>query len=100
MRTSTLYTMGMALDRSAENGYSVDVLVDGQWLAGRVAASDGTGVVVEDDAGGHTVVRTDRISAVRVHAQSPYEPLPAGDEDEWVPEGTPRAMPGPRTPGS
>jgi len=72
MSSSMLYTMGMALDRAAENGFSVAVLIDGAWLEGLVAAHDGVGVVLESHDGGHAVVKTDRIAAVKVTAESPY----------------------------
>jgi hypothetical protein len=72
MSSSMLYTMGMALDRAAENGFTVSVLIEGAWLDGQVAAHDGVGVVLESDDGQHAVVRTERIAAVRVTAESPY----------------------------
>ncbi|HET6560976.1 MAG TPA: hypothetical protein VFG72_03815 [Marmoricola sp.] len=97
--SSMLYTMGMALDRAAENGFSVRLLVEGAWLEGHVAGNDGVGVVLENTQGMHSVVRTERISAVQVTAESPYRtPLNRGsssaafdDEDDLV-----RPMPGPR----
>jgi hypothetical protein len=73
--SSMLYTMGMALDRAAENGYDVTLLVEGTWLSGRIAANDGTGVVVEGFEGEHCVIRTERISAVKVLAASPYQSI-------------------------
>ncbi len=99
--SSMLYTMGMALDRAAENGCSVRLLVEGCWLDGHVAGNDGVGVVLENAQGMHSVVRTERISAVQVSAESPYRtPLDRGSahttgfeaEDEPA-----RPMPGPRT---
>jgi hypothetical protein len=70
--SSMLYTMGMALDRAAENGFAVRLLVEGCWLDGHVAGNDGVGVVLENAQGMHSVVRTERISAVQVTAESPY----------------------------
>jgi hypothetical protein len=99
--SSMLYTMGMALDRAAENGFSVRLLVEGCWLDGHVAGNDGVGVVLENAQGMHSVVRTERISAVQVSAESPYRtPLDRGsshaatftDEDDLA-----RPMPGPRS---
>ena len=74
--SSMLYTMGMALDRAADNGFSVSLLVEGQWVEGRVGANDGTGVVLQSPDGHHCVVRTERISVVRIHAASPQEASP------------------------
>jgi hypothetical protein len=74
--SSMLYTIGMALDRAADNGFSVSLLVEGHWVEGRVGANDGTGVVLQSADGHHCVVRTERISVVRIHADSPYEASP------------------------
>ena len=87
--TSMLYTMGMALGRAQENGYSVRVLVDGSWLEGSIAAYDGTGLVLESPSGQHSVVKSERIAAVTVSAESPYRaPIESSD--------TAHPMPGPR----
>ena len=87
--TSMLYTMGMALGRAQENGYSVRVLVDGSWLEGSIAAYDGTGLVLESPSGQHSVVKSERIAAVTVSAESPYRaPIEASDMAH--------PMPGPR----
>jgi hypothetical protein len=72
LMSSMLYTIGTALSRAADSGLTVSVLVEGSWLEGQVAASDGTGVVLESADGAHSVVRTERISAVTVHAASPF----------------------------
>ncbi len=71
MTSSMLYTMGLALDRAHQSGFGVSLLVEGVWLEGQVAANDGTGVVLETHDG-HAVVRIERISVVKVHAESPY----------------------------
>ena len=84
--SSMLYTMGMAISRAADLGYDVSVLIDGQWLEGRVAAHDGTGLVLEQDGGSHSVVRMERVCAVTIHAESPYRQEISGA----------RPMPGPR----
>lgn len=68
---SMLYTMGTALNRAAEHGFLVRVLVDGAWMEGQVAATDGVGVVLESSQGQHAVVRTERISAVQIDSESP-----------------------------
>ena len=63
--TSMMYTMGMALDRAAESGVGVSILVEGAWVDGHIAAVDGMGVVLESTDGDHTVIRVDRIAAVQ-----------------------------------
>jgi len=97
--SSMLYTMGMALDRAHENGFDVQLLVEGQWVEGQVAANDGVGVVVECGDGMHCVVKADRISAVRVLAESPYRvPITngAGSARRANGFGAAMPMPGPR----
>jgi len=77
MSDSVLYTIGTALNRAHDNGVLVQVLVEGQWLEGRVAAVDGHGVVLKSDDVEHVVVRMSSVSAVRVFAESPNrQPLP------------------------
>jgi hypothetical protein len=89
--TSMLYTMGTALSRAAENGLTVSLLVEGCWIEGQVAANDGMGVVLESADGQHSVVRTERVSVVKVHSESPYRaPITGGFGHEEV-----RPMPGP-----
>jgi len=68
---SVLYTIGTALNRARDNGLAVQVLVEGQWLIGRVAAVDGHGVVLQSEDDEHSVVRTGAISAVRVCGAAP-----------------------------
>ena len=88
--SSMLYTMGMAINRASDLGYEVDVLVDGQWLTGHVAANDGVGLVMEHDDGQHSVVRVERIAVVKIKAESPYRQEISGA----------RPMPGPRAAAS
>ena len=76
MNSSMLYTMGLALTRAADLGYAVSVLVEGQWLHGQVAAHDGTGLVLEQTDGTHSVVRVERVAAVNVHSASPFTGTP------------------------
>jgi sRNA-binding regulator protein Hfq len=68
---SVLYTIGTALNRACDNGVAVQILVEGQWLTGRVAAVDGHGVVLQSEEAEHSVIRTASISAVRVFAAAP-----------------------------
>jgi hypothetical protein len=87
MSDSTIYTIGTALNRAHDNDVAVQILVEGQWLTGNVAAVDGHGVVLSCDELEHAVVRMDSVAAVRVFTAAPgLTPLPAG--------ATP--MPGPR----
>jgi sRNA-binding regulator protein Hfq len=77
MSDSILYTIGTALNRAHDNGVRVSVLVEGQWLDGRVSAVDGHGVVLRSDDYEHAVVRMSSVSAVRVFAETPDRaPLP------------------------
>jgi sRNA-binding regulator protein Hfq len=79
MSDSVLYTIGTALNRAHDNGVQVQVLVEGQWLEGRVAAVDGHGVVLKSDDIEHAVVRMSSVAAVRVFADAPHRaPLPGG----------------------
>ena len=95
MQTSMLYTMGMALDRAAEHGHPVRLLVEGAWLEGRIAAVDSLGVVLETDAGHHSVVRLERVAAVSVASESPLRaPITRTPYRE---ETVVRPMPGART---
>ena len=71
METSTIYSMGTALDRARANGLAVEVLVSGVWLSGRVVASDGHGVVLETADHEHAVARLESVLAVRVHHDVP-----------------------------
>jgi sRNA-binding regulator protein Hfq len=68
---SVLYTIGTALSRASDSGVAVQILVEGQWLTGRVAAVDGHGVVLQSEDEEHSVVRTGAISAVRVFSPAP-----------------------------
>lgn len=66
MTGSTLYTMGTALNLARANGATVEVLVEGHWLSGRVASIDSHGVVLTTDGMGHSIVRVDKITAVNL----------------------------------
>jgi hypothetical protein len=92
--SSMLYTMGTALDRAADSGVPVSILVDGAWVEGQVAAVDSMGVVLENHEGNHAVVRVDRIAAVKVHTESPFR---ASLSARQPVESVPGTVPGPRT---
>ncbi len=88
---SMLYTIGMAVDRAAEAGYTVGLLIGGQWVEGLVAANDGVGIVLECLDGGHVVAKIEHVAAVRVMSESPYRaPIEGRDGFDAVP------MPGPQ----
>lgn len=104
---SMQYTIGTAIERALQDGYPVGLLVEGQWIEGTVAASDGVGVVLENDDQEHSIVRLDRIAAVRVESASPMRRIPAhatagagagSGFEERSPDGA-MPMPGPRQPG-
>ena len=83
---SVLYTIGTALNRARDNDVPVSVLVEGQWLTGRIAAVDGHGVVLQSDESEHSVIRMGSVSAVRIFAEGPRNASIASG-------GVPRAMP-------
>jgi len=68
---SVLYTIGTALNRAHDNHVAVQILVEGQWLTGHIAAVDGHGVVLHSDDSEHAVIRMGSVSAVRVFAAAP-----------------------------
>ena len=83
-----IYTIGTALNRALDNDIPVQLLVEGEWLSGRVLAVDGFGVVLHCDDLEHAVVRMESIAAVRVLSPAPGRaPITAGAT----------AMPGPRS---
>jgi len=71
--TSTVYTIGTALNRAHDNRMPVALLVEGQWMHGHVVAVDGHGLVLDRDGLDHCVVKLDRVSAVRVMAAAPVD---------------------------
>jgi hypothetical protein len=71
MESSTIYTIGTALDRAKDNSLQVDVLVEGEWLSGRIAAVDGHGLLLVCEEQEHAVIRVNDIAAVRVHSPAP-----------------------------
>jgi len=76
---STIYTIGTALNRAQDNDVPVQLLVEGQWIEGRVVAVDGHGVVLSSEMGEHAVIRMQSISAVRVFTEAPGRtPIGAG----------------------
>jgi sRNA-binding regulator protein Hfq len=83
---SVLYTIGTALNRAQDNHAQVQILVEGQWLHGQVAAVDGHGVVLASDDYEHAVIRMGSISAVRMFAAPPHRaPIGSGQEARPMP---------------
>ena len=81
MDGSTIYTIGTALNRAANERQVVHVLVQGQWISGMVIAVDGHGLVLAPDSTEQTVIRLEAISAVRVTARM-VERSHAEDDDQ------------------
>lgn len=93
---SMQYTIGTALERAREGGLRVEVLVDNHWLDGLVVASDGLGVVLDNEGHDHCVVRLESITAVRVCAAAPDpDTLKSDPPDEARLDGA-MPMPGPK----
>jgi hypothetical protein len=63
---STIYTIGTALSRARDNDLPVDVLAEGQWIAGRVLALDSHGLVLTNEELGYAVIRLASVTVVRV----------------------------------
>ena len=92
-----MYTMGMALDRAADSGVGVSILVEGSWIDGVIAAVDSMGVVLESEEGVHTVIRVDRVAAVTVHTDSPFRTSIGRGMPGAEARPMPGPVPGPRT---
>jgi hypothetical protein len=75
MQSSTLYTIGTALDRAKDNNLPVDVLVEGHWLTGLVVATDGHGVLLTCEDREHALIRMGNVAAVRVHSPAPQSQM-------------------------
>jgi len=87
VNSSTLYTIGTVLNHACDHTLEVDVLVEGQWLSGVVAAVDGFGVVLAAHGDQHAVIRMEAISAVKIaQALAPRTEITVGAHP----------MPGPR----
>ena len=101
MRTTTLYTIGTALNRAQQAEVAVDVLVSGQWIRGCVSALDGHGLVLQGDDDEMWVIRMERIEAVRVRQASHLDRPQVeqqGEETTVHPMGSGDAFPMPPSP--
>ena len=98
--SSMVYTMGTALSRALEDNSEVGVLVDGVWLVGAVVIHDGVGVVLDNDEE-HSIVKVDRIAAIRVLSRIPEQVRITDGEARMAPSwGQAMPMPGPRPGGN
>ena len=63
--SSTMFSVGTLLRHAEDSGSAVQVLVQGNWLDGRVLGCDGMGAVLDDDDGGQFLVRLEQVAAVK-----------------------------------
>ena len=64
--SSSMLTVGAALDRAQTDGLLVQVSVSGEWLSGRVVNNDQHGVAFLEATGDVCVFRPDAIAGVRM----------------------------------
>lgn len=69
--SSTIYTIGTALNRARDNQIPVALLVESHWMTGHVVAIDRHGVILDSDGQEHCVLRMESVSAVRVMTAAP-----------------------------
>ncbi len=60
------YTIGAALTDAHKNGFLVELLVEGHWIHGEVAAVDGFGVVLTRTPTQNSVIRIESIAAINI----------------------------------
>jgi sRNA-binding regulator protein Hfq len=60
------FTIGTALQDARDNQFPVELLVEGHWINGEVAAVDGFGVVLSRKSTQHSVIRIESIAAINV----------------------------------
>ena len=88
--STTLVTVGHALDRAKQENMLVRVNLGGEWITGRIINNDGHGVAILEDSGDLCVVRQEAVSAVRMPSQPTGPRLPsqateyAGQRSEYV----------------
>ena len=79
--SSMQVTIGSTLSRAWDQSQDVDVLVQGQWLSGRIANLDGMGLAIDSDNFERYVVRLEMISVVRIRSYGSEPALPARQPD-------------------
>ncbi len=75
--STTLVTVGHALDRAKQENMLVRVNLGGEWITGRIINNDGHGVAILEDSGDLCVVRQEAVSAVRMPSQPTGPRLPS-----------------------
>jgi sRNA-binding regulator protein Hfq len=60
------FTIGTALLDARDHKFPVELLVEGHWITGEVAAVDGFGVVLSRESTQHSVIRIESIAAINV----------------------------------
>jgi hypothetical protein len=63
--SSTMFSVGTLLRAAEDLGAEVKVLVQGEWLEGRVLGCDGHGAVLDGGEDGQFLVRLESVVAVR-----------------------------------
>jgi hypothetical protein len=92
--SSTMFSVGTLLRAAEDSGAEVRVLLQGEWLEGRVIGCDGLGAILDDGQGAQFLVRLDSVVAVsfsraqmdgedpadapRYHGGAQRRPIPAG----------------------
>lgn len=71
-----VYTIGTALRRTQDVDVSVEILVGGEWMVGRVSAVDGQGVMLRGPDGELSIVRLAGVDAVKVPDAAAFDGLP------------------------
>ena len=69
-------TVGSTLGRAWDQDQEVDIMVEGLWVSGRIAALDGTGVAIDSDNFERYVIRLEMISVVRIRSFGSEPALP------------------------
>ena len=87
--SSTLLTVGHAINRAQEQGMTVRMNIGGEWVTGVIVSSDGQGVAMLEPSGELCVARHDAISCVRL-------PSAAAGGDPETHHSSPQTAPMPR----
>ncbi|HET6624874.1 MAG TPA: hypothetical protein VFG63_00660 [Nocardioidaceae bacterium] len=73
------FTIGSALTDARDNNFPVELLVEGHWIHGDVAAIDGFGVVLSRESTQHSVIRIESIAAINVDEDGSAIPVQRHD---------------------